>query len=64
VILNGMGDDGAQGPLEMKQARVATMIRGEASSVAFGMPAAAIRKGTADRELLLHPIPRALAVEE
>ena len=48
VILTGMGDDGADGLLEMKQAGAATLAQDEASSVVFGMPKEAIERGAAD----------------
>jgi chemotaxis response regulator CheB len=34
----GMGDDGADGLLEMKQAEAITIAQDEASCVVFGMP--------------------------
>ena len=38
VILTGMGDDGARGMLEMKQAGATTIAQDEQSCVVFGMP--------------------------
>lgn len=48
VILTGMGDDGATGMLEMKQAGAATIAQDEATSVVFGMPNEAIKRGAVD----------------
>lgn len=45
VIMTGMGDDGARGLLEMKEAGAHTIAQDEASSVVFGMPKEAIRRG-------------------
>jgi two-component system chemotaxis response regulator CheB len=56
VILTGMGDDGAQGMLEMKQAGAATIAQDEATSVVFGMPNEAIKRGAVDRILPLEAI--------
>jgi two-component system chemotaxis response regulator CheB len=53
VILTGMGDDGARGMLEMKQAGARTVAQDEATSVVFGMPAEAIKHGGVDRVLPL-----------
>jgi two-component system chemotaxis response regulator CheB len=47
AILTGMGDDGARGLLEMRQAGAHTVAQDEASSVVFGMPKEAIRLGAA-----------------
>ncbi|MBI5068924.1 MAG: chemotaxis response regulator protein-glutamate methylesterase [Deltaproteobacteria bacterium] len=55
VILTGMGDDGAAGLLEMKQAGAHTMAQDEATSVVFGMPKEAIQRGAVDEVL---PMPR------
>jgi two-component system chemotaxis response regulator CheB len=57
VIMTGMGDDGARGLLEMKQAGAVTVAQDEASCVVFGMPAEAIKLGAVDRILPLHKIP-------
>ncbi len=45
VIMTGMGDDGAKGLLEMKQAGAATIAQDEKSCVVFGMPKVAIELG-------------------
>ncbi len=56
VILTGMGDDGAQGLLEMKQAGAPTIAQDEATCVVFGMPNEAIKRGAADQVLPLPSI--------
>ncbi|MGJ5813181.1 protein-glutamate methylesterase/protein-glutamine glutaminase [Paludibaculum fermentans] len=53
VIMTGMGDDGAKGMLEMKQAGGFNFAQNEATSVVFGMPAEAIKAGGVDRVLAL-----------
>jgi len=45
VILTGMGGDGAQGLLEMRQAGARTLAQDEASCIVFGMPKVAIDLG-------------------
>jgi two-component system chemotaxis response regulator CheB len=47
VILTGMGDDGAGGLLEMREAGSLTIAQNEATSVVFDMPREAIRRGAA-----------------
>jgi two-component system chemotaxis response regulator CheB len=47
VIMTGMGDDGAGGLLEMREAGALTIAQNEATSVVFGMPREAIRRGAA-----------------
>jgi len=49
VIMTGMGDDGARGLEEMKQAGARTMAQDEGSSVVFGMPKEAIARGCVDK---------------
>jgi two-component system chemotaxis response regulator CheB len=56
VIMTGMGDDGARGMLEMKEAGAKTIAQDEASSIVFGMPHEAIRLGGVDRVLPLQLI--------
>ena len=48
VIMTGMGDDGAQGLLDMRQSGARTIAQNEASSVVFGMPKEAIKLGAAE----------------
>jgi len=56
VILTGMGDDGARGMREMKDAGAATIAQDEATSVVFGMPKEAIKRGAVDTVLPLGSI--------
>lgn len=48
VILTGMGADGAQGLLKMKNAGAETIAQDEKSCVVFGMPKEAIKLGAAN----------------
>lgn len=57
VIMTGMGDDGAKGMLEMKEAGAFNIAQDEASCVVFGMPAEAIKLSAVDRILPLGQIP-------
>ena len=56
VIMTGMGDDGARGLLEMKEAGAFTIAQDEASSVVFGMPREAIRMEAVEKILHLNQI--------
>ncbi|KAF1017245.1 MAG: Chemotaxis response regulator protein-glutamate methylesterase [Stenotrophomonas maltophilia] len=56
AILTGMGDDGARGLLEMRQAGAATLVQDEAASVVWGMPGAAFKLGAADEQVPLERI--------
>jgi two-component system chemotaxis response regulator CheB len=58
VIMTGMGDDGAQGLLEMKETGAVTIAQDEATCVVFGMPREAILRGAADFVLPLDQIAR------
>jgi two-component system chemotaxis response regulator CheB len=60
VILTGMGDDGARGMLEMKQAGATTIAQNEATCVVFGMPNAAIKRSAVDQVLPLHSVAEAI----
>jgi two-component system chemotaxis response regulator CheB len=53
VIMTGMGDDGARGMLEMKQAGAFNIAQDEKSCVVFGMPNEAIKLGAVDSVLPL-----------
>lgn len=56
VIMTGMGDDGAKGLLEMKEAGARTIAQDERTCVVFGMPKEAIKLGAAERILPLEQI--------
>ncbi len=56
VILTGMGKDGAQGMLKMKEAGAQTIAQDEKSCVVFGMPKEAIKKGAVDKVMPLEGI--------
>ncbi len=56
VIMTGMGDDGARGMAEMKEAGAATIAQDEKSSVVFGMPQEAIKRNCVDRIVSLENI--------
>jgi len=56
VIMTGMGDDGAKGMLEMKQAGALNVAQNEESCVVFGMPNEAIKTGAVDHVLPLDKI--------
>ncbi|MCB5175073.1 chemotaxis-specific protein-glutamate methyltransferase CheB [Microvirga lenta] len=61
VILTGMGEDGAQGILELRQAGGYTVAEDESTAVVYGMPAAAVRMGGVSASLPLDLIgPRLL----
>jgi two-component system chemotaxis response regulator CheB len=60
VLLTGMGDDGAVGLAEMREAGALTMAQDEATSVVFGMPAEAIRLGAAEHVLAPDRMPQLL----
>jgi two-component system, chemotaxis family, protein-glutamate methylesterase/glutaminase len=57
VLMTGMGDDGADGLVEMKAAGAATIAQDEATSVVFGMPREAIERGGVDEVVGLDTIP-------
>ena len=58
VIMTGMGDDGAAGLLEMRNAGARTLAQDEESCVVFGMPKEAIRRGGAERVVSLSSVAR------
>jgi two-component system chemotaxis response regulator CheB len=57
ALLTGMGDDGADGLLEMKRAGARTIAQDEATSVVFGMPKEAIARKAVDQIASLDRIP-------
>jgi len=60
ILMTGMGDDGADGLLEMKRGEALTIAQDEASCVVFGMPREAILRGAAEEVLPLSKIPAAI----
>jgi len=56
VIMTGMGDDGARGMLEMKEAGAYTIAQDEETCVVFGMPKEAIARGGVDTVMPLEEI--------
>jgi two-component system, chemotaxis family, protein-glutamate methylesterase/glutaminase len=56
IILTGMGDDGARGLLEMRQAGSYTIAQDEASCIVYGMPKAAVNLNAACTVLPLNKI--------
>jgi len=60
VIMTGMGDDGARGMLELKQARAATVAQDEATCIVYGMPKEAVKLGGVDKVLPLESIAQAI----
>lgn len=61
IIMTGMGDDGAAGLLEMRNAKSRTIAQDEASCVVFGMPKMAIQRGAVEQVIPLSAIPQAIA---
>ncbi len=53
VILTGMGRDGAEGLLAMRQAGARTLGQDEASCIVYGMPKAAFEIGAVERQVSL-----------
>ena len=60
ALLTGMGADGASGLLALRQGGARTLAQDEASCTVFGMPAAAIAKGAAERVVGLDQVTRVL----
>ncbi len=61
LLLTGMGNDGAAGLLELKQARWLTIAQDEATSVVYGMPRAAIELSAAQEVLPSTAMPARLS---
>ena len=60
ALLTGMGSDGAEGLLALKNAGAYTVAQNRATSLVYGMPAAAARLGAAKEILPLNEITDAL----
>ncbi|HEY0510837.1 MAG TPA: chemotaxis-specific protein-glutamate methyltransferase CheB [Thermoanaerobaculia bacterium] len=61
VLMTGMGADGVEGLLALRQAGGITLAQDEASSVVFGMPRVALERGAAEISLPPRELARALA---
>ncbi|MFH0977559.1 MAG: chemotaxis response regulator protein-glutamate methylesterase [Spirochaetota bacterium] len=62
IILTGMGDDGAIGLSEMKAAGAKTIAQDKKTSIVFGMPAEAIKKGCVDKVVPLDDIHKEIII--
>jgi two-component system chemotaxis response regulator CheB len=60
IIMTGMGDDGAAGLLEMRQAGAHTIAQDEATCVVYGMPKEAVKRAAAVEVLPLHAMATAI----
>ena len=60
LILTGMGHDGADGLLQMKQSGAYTIAQNEETCVVFGMPKEAIELGAVDAVLPIEDIAKSL----
>ena len=58
ILLTGMGNDGVDGLLAMKQAGAFTIAQDESTSVVFGMPGSAIERGAVEEVAALDDIAR------
>jgi len=58
VILTGMGADGAEGLLKMRQAGARTIAQDKHSCVVFGMPGEAVKRKAAEKVVHLNSIAR------
>jgi len=56
IIMTGMGDDGSRGMKEMHDAGAFTIAQDEATSVVFGMPQEAVKRGGVDKVIPLQTI--------
>ena len=56
IIMTGMGNDGAQGLLEMKNAGAYTIAQDEKTCIVFGMPKEAIKLNAVDKVMSIYSI--------
>jgi two-component system chemotaxis response regulator CheB len=56
ILLTGMGSDGAEGLLAMKESKAYTIAQDEATSIVYGMPGEAVKLGAACDVLPLNQI--------
>lgn len=60
IIMTGMGDDGARGLKEMREAGAMTVAQDEATCVVYGMPKEAVKLDAVERIMPLGEIPGAI----
>jgi two-component system chemotaxis response regulator CheB len=60
ILLTGMGKDGGAGLEAMKKTGAITLVQDEKSSVVWGMPKEAIKRGVVDEVVSLQSIPKPL----
>lgn len=63
VIMTGMGDDGAAGLLEMRNAGARTVAQNEETCVVYGMPKEAVKCGAVEKSVPLGEIGREILFE-
>ena len=61
IIMTGMGDDGARGLREMRDAGAYTIAQDEESCIVYGMPKEAVKLGAAQEIMPLGRIASAIA---
>lgn len=61
IIMTGMGDDGAAGLKEMRDAGAHTLAQDEATCVVYGMPKEAVKRGAVERSVALGDIAQEIA---
>lgn len=60
VVLTGMGSDGAKGATQLRERGNPVLVQDEASSVVWGMPAAAMTAGAADAVIAIDRMPHSI----
>jgi two-component system, chemotaxis family, protein-glutamate methylesterase/glutaminase len=60
IVMTGMGQDGADGLLAMRNAGALTLGQNEASCVIYGMPRAANLRGAVQKEISLSALPKSI----
>ena len=63
IIMTGMGDDGANGLLEMRNAGARTVAQDEESCVVYGMPKEAVKRGAVEKILPLSALGREILAQ-
>jgi two-component system chemotaxis response regulator CheB len=56
IIMTGMGDDGAAGLLEMRNAGARTVAQDEETCIVYGMPKEAVKCGAVEKSVPLSAI--------